>query len=329
MAESKPTLKDVAREVGVSLMTVSMSLRNHPRISVSTRQRVREAAERIGYRPNPETQQLMERVRSHKSGRYTPTIAVMEFHRPEESDYYTEAIVRGAVGRGDELGYKLEKFPVFGKGLTLSRLMRVLRTRSIAGLIVPPLPRGRAHLRLDWDHLAAVSTTGALWRPRLHATTSDFFFNACLAFREVRRMGYRRIGLLLPRDSEERSRHAFSAAYYWHCRAEGILTPPRVMFDGSLPEILRWVRAGRFELIVGNDYVEYDALKHLGVVPSMPYVCLAWRPTHPHIPGVNLRPEKIGRAALDLVDAALRRNEFGIPLHPKTVTVEGSWVEAV
>lgn len=48
-----PTIKDVAREAGVSIATVSYVLNNkRDSVSESTRQHVLDAAERIGYRPN-------------------------------------------------------------------------------------------------------------------------------------------------------------------------------------------------------------------------------------------------------------------------------------
>ena len=46
------TIYDVAKEAGVSAMTVSMALRGDKRVRESTRQRVLEMARRLGYTPN-------------------------------------------------------------------------------------------------------------------------------------------------------------------------------------------------------------------------------------------------------------------------------------
>ncbi|WP_306302974.1 LacI family DNA-binding transcriptional regulator [Calditerricola satsumensis] len=45
----KPTIYDVAREAGVSIATVSKILNGKGKISPSTRRRVLEAIERLGY----------------------------------------------------------------------------------------------------------------------------------------------------------------------------------------------------------------------------------------------------------------------------------------
>ncbi|MFT6532881.1 MAG: LacI family transcriptional regulator [Limimaricola cinnabarinus] len=46
------TLKDVSREVGVSITQVSRALAGYPDVKEETRQRIVEASERLGYRPN-------------------------------------------------------------------------------------------------------------------------------------------------------------------------------------------------------------------------------------------------------------------------------------
>ena len=46
------TIKDIAREVGVSPSTVSRALSDSPLISETTRQNVKEVAQRLGYERN-------------------------------------------------------------------------------------------------------------------------------------------------------------------------------------------------------------------------------------------------------------------------------------
>jgi LacI family transcriptional regulator len=47
-----PTLKILAQETGLAVATVSRALKDAPDIGMATKTRVREAAERLGYRPN-------------------------------------------------------------------------------------------------------------------------------------------------------------------------------------------------------------------------------------------------------------------------------------
>ena len=52
------SLKDLAKELGVSIATVSRALRNSPEIGAEMQQRVKDLAKRLNYRPNPFAQSL-------------------------------------------------------------------------------------------------------------------------------------------------------------------------------------------------------------------------------------------------------------------------------
>lgn len=54
----RTSLKDLARELGVSIATVSRALRNSPEIGREMQERVKELAKKLNYRPNPFAQSL-------------------------------------------------------------------------------------------------------------------------------------------------------------------------------------------------------------------------------------------------------------------------------
>ena len=56
--KNRPSLKDLAQELGVSIATVSRALRNSPEIGQEMQRRVKELAKRLNYRPNPFAQSL-------------------------------------------------------------------------------------------------------------------------------------------------------------------------------------------------------------------------------------------------------------------------------
>jgi DNA-binding LacI/PurR family transcriptional regulator len=53
------SIRDVAREAGVSVTTVSHALNGKGRLNIDTRQRVRAVADRLGYHPNPAARSLV------------------------------------------------------------------------------------------------------------------------------------------------------------------------------------------------------------------------------------------------------------------------------
>jgi len=60
-------LKDIARDLGVSVVTVSKVLRNHSDISAQTRARVWKRIKELDYRPNPVARALVT-GRTHSIG---------------------------------------------------------------------------------------------------------------------------------------------------------------------------------------------------------------------------------------------------------------------
>lgn len=92
-SEEKPsrstTLRDIANEVKLSIMTVSMALRDNPRISKKRRQQVQETAAKLNYCPNKIAQALSKRRRPrHTSSSFTNENKVSIFVPDLEQNEY-------------------------------------------------------------------------------------------------------------------------------------------------------------------------------------------------------------------------------------------------
>src|SRR5258708_2570768 len=118
------TLQDVAIRVGVHRTTVSLALRDHPRIPLKTRQRIQAAAKKLGYRANPLVAALMRSRRTGKVVKHA-VIAYVTSHstrygwRPpecEEPNFFP-----GAAERANDFGYKLEHFWLNEPGMSPTR----------------------------------------------------------------------------------------------------------------------------------------------------------------------------------------------------------------
>lgn len=92
MATKVKTLKSLAEHLDVSIATVSRALANHPAIAPSTRQRVMEAAEQLGYVPNVAARHLV-------SGRSRFVGLVLPVRGPDFIDSYLGEYITG-LGEG-------------------------------------------------------------------------------------------------------------------------------------------------------------------------------------------------------------------------------------
>jgi DNA-binding LacI/PurR family transcriptional regulator len=95
MTVRRVSIKDVAREAGVSVTTVSHALNHKGRLSEGTRSRVVEVAERLGYRANPAARHLV----SGRAGLIAAMASLPDDPRVRfaEFGYYT-ALIGAASG---------------------------------------------------------------------------------------------------------------------------------------------------------------------------------------------------------------------------------------
>lgn len=99
MKSHQVTIKDIARELGISPSTVSRALKDHPDISPSTKSQVRELVEKLKYRPNAVALSL----RSRKS--YTIAIIV-----PQIVHHFFSSVISGIEEVAQAAGYNVMIF---------------------------------------------------------------------------------------------------------------------------------------------------------------------------------------------------------------------------
>jgi DNA-binding LacI/PurR family transcriptional regulator len=102
------TIKDIAREAGVSVTTVSDSLSGNGRLPVETRQRVRQLATELGYRPSAAARSLV----GSRTGLLLMSVAAPD--TPTSSlwsiDFFTNLMI-SAAGRAATRGFALALSP--------------------------------------------------------------------------------------------------------------------------------------------------------------------------------------------------------------------------
>src|SRR5687768_9142025 len=82
MEHKLPTIKEIAKQLNVSVSTVSRALSNHPRIGLRTKTRVQDLAKELDYERNPKAISFKQR-RTYVIGVIVPYI---------REDFFCEAI---------------------------------------------------------------------------------------------------------------------------------------------------------------------------------------------------------------------------------------------
>jgi LacI family transcriptional regulator len=329
------SMEKVARLAGVSRSTVSRALRNDPRITAETRERVNKVAQESGYRPNPFVSTLMADLKRRRQPRSTSTLAFVTGHPSREGwrrlnpsfvDYF-----EGARERAASQGFILEPFWLREPGMTADRFTRMLYTRNILGLVIPPLPRPLGHLSLDWTRFAAIAIGYTLQRPDLSRSVTNFYQSMRLALRRVARAGYRRIGFVTDASTDLRVQHAWLAAYlvFQSTLTRPYRLTPLVCEQAKGPALAEWMRTQRPHAIIGAHNGIFTWLKQssFSVPEDVAFASLNTGRDETDPAGIVQQARLVGANAIDQLLGQLHRNERGIPACPTITMVPGYWTE--
>jgi len=94
--KSSITLKEIAKELKLSISTVSRALKDHPDINSNTAEMVKKKAKELNYHPNI----FAQGFRSHR----TQIIGVIV---PSITHYFTDTILKGILDEADNRGYRV------------------------------------------------------------------------------------------------------------------------------------------------------------------------------------------------------------------------------
>ncbi|MCH7408916.1 LacI family transcriptional regulator [Belliella sp. DSM 111904] len=94
MGRRRVSLKDIAKELGVSISTVSRGLKDHYDISPELKKKIKDLAEKWNYTPNPLAMGLLKQK--------TKTIGVIV---PDIVTYFYASIISGIESKATENGY--------------------------------------------------------------------------------------------------------------------------------------------------------------------------------------------------------------------------------
>jgi len=329
----------IAKKLQVDQSTVSLALRNSPRISEATKKRIQKEAAAMGYKPNPFVSALMRmrRVRSKKTG----VSLVAWVSNWDQKDAWKEvpyflSVFRGATERLSENGFRLEHFWLDPKSITPARLSSILWNRGITGIILAPVPNNRPDASMDWEKFSAVTIGRSIHSPDLDRVDCAHYDAITVALRRCRELGYRRIGLAIDEASLARFDQRFRASYL----VNGPLLDSgkslkifnqSIETKAEIKDFQTWFRAERPDVIItlskSTAQIQRSALKEIRIeVPEdVGLVILSCHSPEDPFSGIYQFPELIGAQAADLLVRKMLRNDCGIPQHPLTFTINGIW----
>jgi LacI family transcriptional regulator len=218
------TLKDVAREAGVSLGTASLSLRDSPSIREATRRRVLQAAKRLRYQVSAPARSLVTR-RTHTVG-----LLISDITNP----FFIRA-VRAVEDLAQENGYNLILCNTDEDPTKEAEYLRVLMEKRVDGIILATTGARDGVRQVRWHRIPLVLFDRELAGIGADTVKVDGVLGGRLATEHLLALGHRRVAIIhgpLERSTgSERLRGALEAL-----RDQGITPDPALIREGNFKQ---------------------------------------------------------------------------------------------
>lgn len=214
---SRTTLKDVARVAGVSVPQASLALNGQGRVAADTVRRVREAADRLGYRPNPTARAL-------RSGRAD---AVGLITRNLSNSYFLD-VLRGMEAVTSEQGSHIVVMDSGYDAATELAAVRRMADGQVSGLAIAPVGGTEA---VDWWRVnrpeLPIILLNVAPTPEVTTIGPDSPAAVTMAVDHLAELGHTRIGFVSAPESDAADTD----------RSEAFLARCEIL--GVRPEVLR------------------------------------------------------------------------------------------
>ncbi|WP_169809712.1 LacI family DNA-binding transcriptional regulator [Terrimicrobium sacchariphilum] len=320
------SLRQIARQAGVSVYTVSKALRGPTGVNQETRKRILTIAKKLGYVRDPSLSNALAYARRPDKPIYRETLAFLA-DLPQDryaSMPWLKEICDGASQRARELGYTLDCFSYPSTERDQQALSRQILARGIRGLIISPgITTIPFHLKFDWSKFAAVEIGQTLVDSKLTNITRDSVEDFHAMFVELLIRGYKRIGLAVSNREEMRHGWVILSAYltfqYRHPKITHL--PPLSNFSSSNLE--KWLKRSRPDVVVTNgQWLQTGPYK----LDNSIDVCRidAFGGTDS-----GLRPDysNMGWTAVNALALNLQHREIHITTRSQSITIPNAWRE--
>lgn len=333
--EKRVTLRDIAAACDVHYSTVSLALRDHPRIPKELRQRIKEQAVRMGYVPDPALSALNAYRKTKLKVKYQASIAwidawkgnILLRDQPTFNEYFL-----GASTRARQLGYEVEEFRVHEPGMTPERLSRILTSRGIEALLLAPQMNPGTWLPMNYEKFAVITFGYSLSPQAFHLVTNHQYHSMTQSLGHLAALGYKRIGLYMHESIDEKADNNYITGYWNFFRRQPQMqtVQPCIVTKYNVDHEIfpEWFRQERPDAVItDSDLPVLDWMESLGVkVPDHAgCVWLSVGVDDNYHSGIYQNGHIVGQTALDFLVGMLQRGERGMPETPIRMLVEGRW----
>lgn len=331
------SIKDLARESGLSTSTISLALRDSPRVKATTRHRVQTLAQEMGYRPDPSMAHLASRRWARdRAARQSPLGLILHGEKGSQLVGAPKALLEPTREVVKARGFRLIEH-YLGDRSEAKEVAESLRAEGVRGLFVMPVldPDQRVMEAFDFAHFTPIALGRGRYPLPLHTVSFNHFDAMRQCLNEAWRRGYRHIGVApfahRPWSFDDSRTLGAATAELFTGRvtesdvAQHFFCGPHEDREG----FLKWAFNGHFDAVVIFSGSYYHWLKEEADARGTACPGCVTLHAHPGSPvtGTNMSHEDLLTCALSHLESLMRNNEWGIPRQRHTHLIDALWHE--
>jgi len=327
------TQADIAKQLGVSAMTVSMALRNHPRISPVMCLKVQDAARKLGYRADPLLSHWGEmRWKRSRLGFRGVLAYISSQERPEA----TSPGFGEAKSLAKQLGYEVQPFCSSEKN-SPERLGHQLYHRGIRGVLIERVESQPFHETFPWNQFAAVECNYGYSDLPCHRVGLERYNEVVTAWKKAVETGHRRIGLVLLREQKSTDRDTRVGAMDY-CQQHLFSHLPRLPLtlapgwfapEAAVKQLRSMIQRQRPDALIlfNGFFVHLCRTIDPMILKRTSLINLMLQNQQGDETGLLEDPKIVARTSVHLLDSMLRSGQIGRPESRQVILMAKQWVE--
>ncbi|MFB4164011.1 LacI family DNA-binding transcriptional regulator [Alteribacillus sp. JSM 102045] len=224
------TIKDIAKEAGVSVTTVSRALNGYYDVNENTRKKIQQIAAELNYSPNSVARSLVT------SKTKTIGLLVSELSRSALKDSFMVEIMGGLNAYAGEAGYDLILFSTDSAKQRLKSYSQLCRERQVEGAIMLGMKKDDPYLtEVIESNIPCVLIDIEMSGENVGYVTTDNEFGAQTAVKHLINLGHRNIAMVNGHDQALVSQHRLKG-YKKELQEAGITFRQHWVVDGQFQE---------------------------------------------------------------------------------------------
>lgn len=329
----RPSLRKIAEISGFGLSTVSRALRGLARVDAQTREKILETARQLGYVRDPALSSAMSFARRLEKPVFREVLGFLSQSSPPNFDNadWLKRLYRGVEERASHLGYGVQCLTI-PPASKQRAMQRQLLARGIRGILLTPVIDWMlVNLDFDWNLFSAMELGHVLKDAILPCVERDCIEDYHMMFERLYARGYRRIGLAVSYEDDQRRKGRIIAPYllFQSQHPDIPALKPLEHMSSCTPEGLsHWMKKVRPDVIITNGAGPLSWVRKQGFrVPEDVGVCRIDCMKNSEEAGLCARYEEMGLTAVNLLAGKLERDEIGLLNSPLVISIPNDWKE--